>query len=1353
MIDTTALPTGALLAERLEAAGYPRPFMIGGVSLTIIAPDSSSVAQGSVITCGAAGTVLPAPAPSHLVFVVRSGPDAGQVVPLRRGTYTIGRTANDITLSDPCVSRRQAHLTVTKDSILLEDVGSVNGSFVDEECITRAQLTVASRIRLGTSRCSIDLMDGDPWRPDPEDALEPITVGAAPGKPPGVLTLTAFLPLVLGVVLALTTGMWFFLAFSALSAVTGLIPLITYRRASAAFEEVMRDAVLRDHGRRTRAVPDAGQTVLDAVRATEPGRPSVPATGPPDPRTPRHLLRLGTAHQPANLLVERARPPFAVPNLRDSPFLVPVQGPGADGRTFTITGNPEAAQALVRAILLQLSHPNSPPLRVVCWATLDDVPHQARFLPHVRITHDPRVLLDLTRSGEPVLVLRCSAGLPAIDASAPVFTIGVVPEGSGCPESEDTPCPTGDHILLRTDGRASAVLGARSFDVEPDGVSARVFDWAARALGRSADHRTAARYNERTAPGLTRSLPVRASVWTPHLNPDVLRDRIPTRWDTADPGHLLSDLGVSAAGTLSIDLVTDGPHLLVAGTTGSGKSELLRTLVLGLALNQPPDNLTLLLIDYKGGAGLGVLTSLPHCVGSLSDLSSESTARALVSLRAELRRREALCADNGAADLDELRRTCPALCPPRLVVVIDEFRALIDDVATAVTDLARIAALGRSLGVHLVLATQRAQGAVTPDLRSNVTSSILLRVQTALESQDLLGSAVASDLPVGTPGRAFFRRGSDPPIAFQVASSTEAPPIDHPAGWMDLREYLGGGPARVDAERTAAPVSTTHEQGSAGPDGPTTLPGATPDPMHADGIFRRVAANLSDLARDRSTPRPHCPVLQPLPAVLSTEDCRTFPDMAHRTEAGQPRGMSEPGSAGGPPPVGLGVIDAPDRQDQRRLVWHPADHSHLAFVGLPGSGAVEAMAAATAALTEADPDLHLYLLDGDGSLGQRGGEPQVGAYVAHHETRRAARVLERLSALPVGSATGHSIVLAVTGWGRWAGSFRQGRLARAEEDLHTLLRDGSRCGVTVLLSGEREITASRFFSLLPNRIYLPLGAHQETTLTWPKMPPVAASAGRGFAQGRITGALGDNICQLVLAAPPPARPPRPPINPPFPVHPLPTLLTIGDLRRRAGRPIARSSGVELALGVHGDELSPYSIVARDGESFLILGQASTGRTNALRVLHDAASRLPGDLRILPAPSGSTLREQVQYWRSVDVEWSAVGDGTCLVLVDDTDDLPMDVQQVLSGLVAHGAAVIAAARPGPSLMARVPLALQARSFARGFVLSPTSPTDGDFFGVRLDVEPTGIAGRGVACTPQGVQDVQVAVMPAPRSSRQ
>ncbi len=230
--------------------------------------------------------------------------------------------------------------------------------------------------------------------------------------------------------------------------------------------------------------------------------------------------------------------------------------------------------------------------------------------------------------------------------------------------------------------------------------------------------------------------------------------------------------GMAADGIVDLDLCRDGPHGLIAGTTGSGKSELLRTLVAGMAARTDPAHLTFVLVDYKGGATFDACSELPHVVGVVTDLDDHLADRALRSLHAELRRREAILREHGASDLSALRAIAPSVLMPRLVVVIDEFAALVAEQPAFLHALVGIAQRGRSLGVHLLLATQRPNGVISDDIRANTNLRLALRLHDVADAIDVVGDRGPAQLPRGLPGRAVLRLGADEHLTFQTAHCT-----------------------------------------------------------------------------------------------------------------------------------------------------------------------------------------------------------------------------------------------------------------------------------------------------------------------------------------------------------------------------------------------------------------------------------------------------------------------------------------------------------------------------------------------------------------------------------------------------
>ena len=219
----------------------------------------------------------------------------------------------------------------------------------------------------------------------------------------------------------------------------------------------------------------------------------------------------------------------------------------------------------------------------------------------------------------------------------------------------------------------------------------------------------------------------------------------------SSPTQLRACLGVGAAGQAWVDLVTDGPHALVVGTTGAGKSELLTSWLVQLAWSQPPEALQLILVDYKGGTCLGPLKRLPHCVDLLTDLEPAATARAIEAISAQLRRREQILRKSNCKDITEyeqLRRHQPSLAPlARMLVVVDEFATLAATQEELLEHLLRLAAQGRSLGMHLILATQHPHGALSTSITANAALRVCLRMLDASEGAPLLGHGDLPDLP------------------------------------------------------------------------------------------------------------------------------------------------------------------------------------------------------------------------------------------------------------------------------------------------------------------------------------------------------------------------------------------------------------------------------------------------------------------------------------------------------------------------------------------------------------------------------------------------------------------------------
>ncbi|MDI2097494.1 FtsK/SpoIIIE domain-containing protein [Ruicaihuangia caeni] len=346
------------------------------------------------------------------------------------------------------------------------------------------------------------------------------------------------------------------------------------------------------------------------------------------------------------------------------------------------------------------------------------------------------------------------------------------------------------------------------------------------------------------------------------------------------PGSLSAVIGADRHGRpVELDLVR-GPHALVAGMTGTGKSELLITWVLSLVRGRSPDDVVVLLVDFKGGATFAGLAALPHCVGIVTDLDHAGAARALHSLEAELRFREERLSERRCRSIDDDGHGLP-----RLVVMIDEAAALMRAHPPIGRLLADIASRGRSLGVHLVLCTQRPTGVVDDDVLSNTGIRVCLRVNNRADSVAVIGDGTAHD-PDDTPGRAWIA-GRESPVQLAMATASDvdrivagspAPSAPLRRPWLDplpsfithneLARVAGRVSRKTDTSPTAAPCTRSFASPFA--IGAVDLPREQRRELavyapHRDGPLLIVGARgsgKSTLLRSLQSALPH----QPMPA-------------------------------------------------------------------------------------------------------------------------------------------------------------------------------------------------------------------------------------------------------------------------------------------------------------------------------------------------------------------------------------------------------------------------------------------------------------------------------------------------------
>ncbi|KJE23053.1 FtsK/SpoIIIE family protein,FHA domain-containing protein [Frankia torreyi] len=789
-------------------------------------------------------------------------------------------------------------------------------------------------------------------------------------------------------------------------------------------------------------------------------------------------------------------------------------------------------------------------------------------------------------------------------------------------------------------------------------------------------------------------------------------------------------LGVGVDGPLTADLRRDGPHALVAGTSGSGKSELLQTMVASLALGNSPEALTFLLVDYKGGSAFATAAALPHCVGLVTDLDGHHAGRVLESLSAELRRRERLLAAAGAKDVDELWVSGAGRLP-RLVIVVDEFATLVEEVPDFVPGLVGIGMRGRSLGVHLILATQRPAGVVTPELRANVNLRICLRVTSQADSTDVVDVPDAAHLSSRTPGRAYLRTGHRELTAFQTAR----------VGWPRPAAALAAGPARVVPRRLA----------DAG--------GAPSQPQRADQTGRTdldvIIDDVRAAARQTGAAEPRRPWLPPLPELLTRTDL-----------AAVPRGDS-------PVAVALGLADRPADQVQDLFVVDLERTGALAVAGTVRSGRSTVLRTLAAGLAEtgSPADVHLYAIDcGNGAMRGLAALPHTGAVVDGTDLAR----LDRLFAFLDREITRRQRQLAAAGQGSLAeqracappadqlpylvvlldqlegfharyADTDGGRLVDAVE---RLLRHGPSAGVFVVLSTDRSGFSYRISGMVESRLVLRQADHEDFAVYGLDRRRVPRGMPAGRAVWAATGEQVQVVCSDAAAVVDLAAEARrrwestPEHRRPRRLDPLPERIRLRDV---ATPLVARAAYATPAAGhavctpvVGGDHLAPIDVdLSALGGSFVVAGPVGSGRSSALvSIIETLRGRVDGELPVvLAAPRQSPLRGLaalpgvVEVCHRADdlarhVDECATSGRPVAVVVDDAE-LVGDagaaalLERFLRTARDSGSILVAAGTTEDLIASRyrgwVAGALRSRS---GLLLCPTSPVDGEVFDLRL-----------------------------------
>ncbi|SPM28755.1 type VII secretion protein EccCa [Mycobacterium terramassiliense] len=602
-----------------------------------------------------------------------------------------------------------------------------------------------------------------------------------------------------------------------------------------------------------------------------------------------------------------------------------------------------------------------------------------------------------------------------------------------------------------------------------------------------------------------------------------------------------------------------GPHGLCVGATGSGKSELLRTIALGMMARNSPAALNLLLIDFKGGATFLDLARAPHVAAVVTNLADEAplVARMHDALAGEMDRRQRLlraarCAS--VAAYEDTRRAGGRLgALPTLLIIVDEFSEMLSRHPEFADMFVAIGRLGRSLGIHLLLASQRLDEGRLRGLDAHLSYRVCLKTLSAAESRALLGTLDAYQLP-NTPGAGFLRAGGGEPIRFQASFvSGRAPAATQtPAPTAAVRVF---------STRPAGAVART-----SGRDDPAT---------------RTVLEAVLDRLTGHGPPA-HQVWLPPLGAAPALDTL-----------------LGDAPAATGGLTAPIGIVDRPFEQCRTPLMVELSGAAgNVAIVGAPRSGKSTALRTLITALaaTHGPGRVRFYCLDfGGGALGSVRAWPHVGAVAGRADPELARRVVAELESIVrqrehrQGRAAPDSdpfpdVFLVVDGWASLRQDFEE-----LEAPIAALAAQGLSFGVHVALSASRwaEIRPS-LRDQIGTRVELRLGDPADSEIDRRRAQQVPLDRpGRGLSREGLHMVIAlptERICHGGKAAPPI------PLLPPHVDHDV--------VVQRAGPQLA----ARILLGVQERRLAPVPLDFGQRSHLLIIGDNGCGKTATMRTL-------------------------------------------------------------------------------------------------------------------------------------------------------
>jgi DNA segregation ATPase FtsK/SpoIIIE-like protein len=705
----------------------------------------------------------------------------------------------------------------------------------------------------------------------------------------------------------------------------------------------------------------------------------------------------------------------------------------------------------------------------------------------------------------------------------------------------------------------------------------------------------------------------------------------------------------------------DGVHGLAAGTTGSGKSELIQTLIASMAINYDPRIVNFVLIDYKGGPTVEPFRQLPHAVDIATNLDGNAVERIFTAINAEMNRRSAILAKAGVADLVEYRKkVIPTLRPdsplprtfPHLFIIVDEFAEMISQSPDYKQKFESITRLGRSFGVSLILAAQKPSGVVSDQMKANMKFRICLRVETADDSKELLGRNDAATLP-SIGGRGYVQTGGGPLIEVQAAWS--GAPYDE---------------TRSDAVYPTPEIlkATNKEE-----DPPRALLGWLVGAMQLEAQRQQIPKQFK--------PWPDLlPAQLPLNAPFDAAYMPEYRDRGEKTVLLNPDVANWIANTDAQPlwkpfdfktklPVKavIGVVDNTYEAIQR-LFELDITTDPLLVMGASGRGKTVMLRSFALALAAkySPTDLHLFALDfGRGGLKALRNLPHMGGVVDGADDERVERMfrlmqnlvndrqrllsayedIDEYNAKNPGKPL-PSVVLLIDN----AAEFRE-TYERYLGDLIQLLRDGRPFGIYFVLSGSlTNDVPGKVFNLVSQRMsFFQADRSDYQTILGRRGGSIPDVPGRGLLLGDVAGtpyplefhvglpldAEGNDMTrelatrmkqawEKAIADDPQLR-----ARAPKPVEPLSTMIDLADVLPKPG---TATLPLSIALGVNDHDREVTTFDFAKASHLLVIGPPMAGKTTALRslALSLAHSYAPEQLGMVLIDPSDTARRFFNY---------------------------------------------------------------------------------------------------------------------------